>query len=839
MFLCVADQFSVVMVTHLVPLDEHLNEPSEAPTSAEDKGDISDAKFSMAMGVSGIGKRTEATSGRHQADIRPTSGRHQRCHNGPSKAPTSAKDRGDISQWQLAMGVSGTGKVSQLQLHCILTAFSGCSTLFNFFSSCFTGGQCAGSLLCYATIPTIHSLIIANPNEIICQFTEDALAAKDHICERPSCCAKINQASQYLSSSVAGHCRPDPQTIWQSVNAAQRKSSINPPPVVAVPDWTMAAMGPPPIPHHCTTTGPDVAIPTSWQGAAALPIPSRATGSIGYSEHHGSYATQHHQWSHTLFAGSGAPGALAQTISLKISAVHEVGGRKKLRGEPIGDIDAPSLIDLALVTVMPKLHAYGGLFSWRNNEFVVQDLGWVDLSMHQSLVPYFYSQCLQPTQKGSKALIFKTKQFTIMVVVPEGQWREFENWQEDNEMTIKRSSHCTNAKQSCAEASRAKASHATTKDTSYTYSEDPLFDLAPNTSSVAVPSLDTVQSHETSSNFIAPDTTTAISIKGTHEHATSSTSSTISPPHKYYSAPLVSTPLVLLCSPNHDHLKVALKIGGGANLNMKQVSKFQNKNIQFYSIHTWQLNDLLKYTQYHSFSVDNADSSVGYVSVDMSPEGCIGIGRFKTAHPGWLTLMSPPTSGLGSQAHHDVVVKCPFYKVYPKGTPASFDYRIRRFALANKLPKLFREANVLYWAKVLLGLVYDFIDHAMAGASYNVLELFGHRFHHYTNLSFTNRFALSTQGTCSEVSKTDAHELKSRIAKAKGYEDMKDIVGSWTDAGQEEVVEEEDMPPLCATPPDHPNPGQPTSWHTEIRSMPTLLTGSNIVSLTPTPGGMH
>jgi hypothetical protein len=175
------------------------------------------------------------------------------------------------------------------------------------------------------------------------------------------------------------------------------------------------------------------------------------------------------------------------------------------------------------------------------------------------------------------------------------------------------------------------------------------------------------------------------------------------------------------------------------------VSKFQNKNIQFYSIHTRQLNDLLKYTQYHSFSVDNADSSVGYVSVDMSPEGRIGIGRFKTAHPGWLTLMSPPTSGLGSQAHHDVVVKCPFYKVYPKGTPASFDYRIRRFALANKLPKLFREANVLYWAKVLLGLVYDFIDRAMAGASYNVLELFGHHFHHYTNLSFTNRFALSTQ----------------------------------------------------------------------------------------------
>jgi hypothetical protein len=32
------------------------------------------------------------------------------------------------------------------------------------------------------------------------------------------------------------------------------------------------------------------------------------------------------------------------------------------------------------------------------------------------------------------------------------------------------------------------------------------------------------------------------------------------------------------------------------------------------------------------------------------------------------------------------------------------------------LPKLFREGNVLYWAKVLLGLVYDFIDRALAAS---------------------------------------------------------------------------------------------------------------------------
>jgi len=86
-------------------------------------------------------------------------------------------------------------------------------------------------------------------------------------------------------------------------------------------------------------------------------------------------------------------------------------------------------------TVLPKLHAFGGTFPWRDHEFIVRDLKWVDLATHQPSVPYFYSQCLQAARKGqSKAPIFKTKQFGLMVVVPEAQWTEFEDWQEANEM---------------------------------------------------------------------------------------------------------------------------------------------------------------------------------------------------------------------------------------------------------------------------------------------------------------------------------------------------------------------------------------------------------------------
>ncbi|KAG2115279.1 uncharacterized protein F5147DRAFT_569258 [Suillus discolor] len=100
----------------------------------------------------------------------------------------------------------------------------------------------------------------------------------------------------------------------------------------------------------------------------------------------------------------------------------------------------------------------------------------------------------------------------------------------------------------------------------------------------------------------------------------------------------------------------------------------------------------------------------------MLTQGLIGVGGFKTAHTGWLTLTAPPKTGLGSVAHHKVVVKRPFHKVFP--TAANFGpYKIGQYSLADELPKLFRKANVLYWAKSLLMLTYDFIDHSIASSS--------------------------------------------------------------------------------------------------------------------------
>ncbi|KAG1785331.1 uncharacterized protein HD556DRAFT_1250036 [Suillus plorans] len=93
----------------------------------------------------------------------------------------------------------------------------------------------------------------------------------------------------------------------------------------------------------------------------------------------------------------------------------------------------------------------------------------------------------------------------------------------------------------------------------------------------------------------------------------------------------------------------------------------------------------------------------------------IGIGAFKTAHPGWLTLSPLSSSGLGSRAQQVVVVKRPFHRP-PSHAAGSSTLKISRYALADEHEKLLNESNVLYWAKSLLNFTYEYIDHCVNAA---------------------------------------------------------------------------------------------------------------------------
>jgi hypothetical protein len=91
----------------------------------------------------------------------------------------------------------------------------------------------------------------------------------------------------------------------------------NPPPVVAVPGSS-----------HRDARGPDVRIPTSWQGSSSV---TPFAGAIGYSSQHALYATERDRWGKIAYSSS-----LAETIMLEITAVHEGAGARKKRGVTIG-----------------------------------------------------------------------------------------------------------------------------------------------------------------------------------------------------------------------------------------------------------------------------------------------------------------------------------------------------------------------------------------------------------------------------------------------------------------------------------------------------------------------
>ncbi|KIK14795.1 hypothetical protein PISMIDRAFT_116386 [Pisolithus microcarpus 441] len=192
--------------------------------------------------------------------------------------------------------------------------------------------------------------------------------------------------------------------------------------------------------------GPDVHTPSAWQKPGNVARPLHNSSQIvspafppvsGYAQHHGLYYGQQDRWMNQAYRSPPS-----ETITLEISALHEGGPRKgRMRGTPFGsicegmkDIDArataPELAALALAKISSKVTAFCPQFEWTPSEFVVRDSSWVDLSSAPNPMQlYFYNDCLHPGMcKNARSMVFKSKQFTLFVVVPEAQWRRYENY---------------------------------------------------------------------------------------------------------------------------------------------------------------------------------------------------------------------------------------------------------------------------------------------------------------------------------------------------------------------------------------------------------------------------
>ncbi|KAG1808361.1 hypothetical protein EV424DRAFT_1543509 [Suillus variegatus] len=518
--------------------------------------------------------------------------------------------------------------------------------------------------------------------ELASQFTEDVFAKEDLICERSACAAKILKGDPcfYIATIVIGQrgrfvcatChqhyqgkaatsmrptaqrpnpqRPNPQHPNPQGNAQVIRQNIN-------AAWRPAVAQQPPPRVVATSAGPDIAVPSSW----AQP---------GYSVNHAQYGAERECWAKQAYA---VPPA--ETISLEITAVREGGNRRKgARGIPFGNIcegrkdvdariDAPGLITLSLDTILPKIQAFATGFPWRQDQFVIRDGGWVDLSTHPPCQPYFYSQCTQATRKGLRAMTFKLKQFLLYVVVPTAQWEDYETWLEK------------------AEEERFSMGSQS----------EPLF-LPSATRSVH----SSVQSSALASKHHLKLALSKAPVKRPFQREIASVPS--------------SPPLKKMASANS---------GGTTDIDVRQMLTVQHENIEFFPIPTRPLSVILDDPKLHAaFRTDTELSHSGRLTVQTSTDDMLGIGGFKTAHPGFLTLLSAPEIPLGSRPRQKVAVKRPFYKKYPPGSSTNpINFSNGRYTISDELPKLFREANVLYWARSLLTFAYEYIDHCVANSS--------------------------------------------------------------------------------------------------------------------------
>ncbi|KAG1830675.1 hypothetical protein F4604DRAFT_1695416 [Suillus subluteus] len=551
--------------------------------------------------------------------------------------------------------------------------------------------------------------------ELVSQFTEDAVAQEDCNCDRPTCHRRIakNNPCHYVANIIPGqpghfgmqmqrppgmsHLLPDPQIIRQSVNDAQRKSTINPPPVVAFSQPSGSGIS-------CTRTpGPDLLVPSSWQHSQSLGQHNRVAGTAGYSVSHTQYTSEHEWWGKLSYAPPPA-----ETITLEISAVYEGNSQKKSgRGINIGNIcegkkdidariDAPGLINLAFDTVIPKLFIFGNGFPWRINEFTVWDAAWVDLSTHQPNIPYFFSQCLVPSRRGQKAPTFKSKQFTLAVIVPAAQWVEYEEWLDNIEESVAQFGGADDGNSvdfggaddgngidfGGADDGNGIDFGGADDGNGIEDSEDGnnIEDSEDGNG------IEDFEPEGANSNTRAP----SLSAKRTHVRAESD-SSTVSPPRKK-AGPLMRKGSDELRLPGRDYLRLALKYGGSTNLDVSsKVFDRHHEDVQYYPIPTRSLPDILKTPQYRSFELNISDSSIGQLTIDVPLRSMIGIGAFKTAHPG------APIQAVAATATASLKITC--------------------YSSADELKNVLKESKVMYWAKSLLDYTYNYIDHHISTSS--------------------------------------------------------------------------------------------------------------------------
>ncbi|KAJ7077313.1 hypothetical protein B0H15DRAFT_805289 [Mycena belliarum] len=490
-----------------------------------------------------------------------------------------------------------------------------------------------------------------------------------------------NQPTEYeaLSASKAEKVRRD------AIDARKKGASRSTRRVTAVPEYidrpgfSQGAMPPPPAPP----SQPQIAVPSAWNSSVWThppPMPagqglSQIANAYGYSSAHALYGANRQIWAARAYQSS-----IADTITLRFKILREVNAKANglqvlgpensqnlSEGKPnVLAMSTPTeLRRLAIETMYPKTRLALHDFPVDWSRLVLREIAnWVDIGQESPNTPYFYSRCLTGKPKSKDGVpTFKkpTKPFELALVIDADYWGEIEEYEAQRELDTEMGSR-----------------------TSHGSKVDSLSDHRRSRPQSPPPSASSFEFKLGSASFDSIRNEPAIGPR------VSQSIPRTPPQNKKRELPAYE-------SPNRNQLRDALLESGTS-----------------YSLVSGQvphrpLKDLLSGPSFQGFTCSLASAAQG--SLGMEHNQYLGIGTFKTAHAGYLSLVHLNTDGLGTKPNEAVAVKR-MYVRSPRPTESKPNgWVINRLMPMDEFRKTIMEANVLQWASSIMTFTYSFIYH--------------------------------------------------------------------------------------------------------------------------------
>ncbi|KAJ7086293.1 hypothetical protein C8R43DRAFT_1142416 [Mycena crocata] len=580
------------------------------------------------------------------------------------------------------------------------------------------------------------------------QFTEDLPSHEATICDRKKCKAVIaagedrhyiagynSQSGKFVCTKCIERYRAQPGTmsrkkseafsiseagdIRKMVNAGRKKgATVSERRITAVGHGSTSgphndgyvhrsSMLPPSIPGQ---SQPQVMIPTTWGQSSFThpppaawhssqpyqPYPMPPPSSYGYSSAHALYPATRQSWASRAYQGT-----LPDLVTVKFKLMHEIPTKANAvlvrniwEGKPV-DVNStpPQLRQLAINALSQRVHSSLKGFPIQWGQLPLREVAhWIDLGQEPSDIPYFLQRCLKGKAKGKDGVpTFKkpTRDFDLALVIDSDYWDEIIQYL--NEVEMATDSHGHNS----MNVSEASQSRSRSPDTQSLAAD-------PSGYRLSSASFDTIQSR--ASNF------DSLTIASKRTRSDSQSVPKTPPQSKRRALPAYE-------SPNRDQLREALVEGGSSLSQVSVQARTVSERIEFFQISHRPLKELLASNSdegFQGFICDPADAAQG--SLVIVTGKYLGIGTFKTAQLGYLSLIHLTSEGLGTTQNQRVAAKRMYVRRAKRTVRNPDGWALTRLTAADEFAKTMMEANVLLWAVSLMTFTYSFIDHFIANS---------------------------------------------------------------------------------------------------------------------------